>query len=113
MNESDVHQFKERLTSLRQQLRGDIQASIEAIAEEVRPVGEDAKEPSEGLDKELVLEQNEEQIYHAVNAALERIEQGTFGLCVECGTKIPKARLDAIPYTAYCIGCERTIEEEA
>lgn len=112
MNQTDVERFRERLLGLREQVRGDIQASIDAVVEEVRPVGEDTKEPSEGLDKELVLEHNEEDIYHAVTAALHRIDQGTFGRCVECGKSIPKARLNAIPYTAYCVNCERRIEQE-
>lgn len=111
MNATEVQQFKERLLNLRDQLRGDIQASIEAVADEVRPVGEDAQEPSEGLDKELVLESNEEEIYHAVNAALQRIEDGTFGRCMECGKRIPRTRLNAIPYAAYCIDCERRAEK--
>lgn len=110
MNATEIQRFKDRLLNLRRQLRGDIQASIDAVAEEIRPVGEDTKEPSEGLDKELALERNEEEIYHAVNDALMRIEEGTFSRCVECGAQVPKARLDAIPYTAYCVECERSFE---
>jgi DnaK suppressor protein len=101
------------LLDLREQVRGDIQASIDAVAEEVRPVGEDAKESSEGLDKELVLERNAEEIYHATNAALRRIEKGIFGQCTGCGQPIPEARLEAIPFAALCVDCERRFEEEA
>jgi RNA polymerase-binding protein DksA len=110
MNATVIQHFSARLLKLRDQVRGDIQASIDAVAEEVHPVGEDTKEPIEGLDKELVLEHNEEDIYHAVNAALQRIEQGSFGRCTGCGKPIPKARLDAMPYAEYCVACERQIE---
>lgn len=113
MTETDIQRFQQRLLTIRDQVRGDIQASIDAVAEEVHPVGEDTKEPSEGLDKELVLEGNEETIYHAVNEALQRIEAGTFGRCTGCGKTIPKARLDAIPYAEYCVDCERKSEEES
>ena len=113
MNPAESAKYRERLLSLRDQLRQDIQASIEAIEEEGHPPGEDTKEPSEGLDKELVLEQNEETLYHAVNAALQRIEEGTYGQCAACGKEIPAERLDALPYTAYCIECERQQESAA
>jgi RNA polymerase-binding transcription factor DksA len=45
-----------------------------------------------------------------VAEALERIEQGTYGTCVVCGRAIDKWRLDALPYTPYCVHCERQIE---
>jgi DnaK suppressor protein len=113
MKTTEIQRFKDRLLDLREQVRGDIQASIDAVAEEVRPVGEDAKESSEGLDKELVLERNAEEIYHATNAALRRIEKGIFGQCTGCGQPIPEARLEAIPFAALCVDCERRFEEEA
>lgn len=113
MSPDKLSEYQQRLLSLREQLREDIQASIEAIAEEVQPPGEDTKEPSEGLDKELVLEQNDEALYQAVNAALQRIEEGTYGRCVACGKEIPAERLDALPYTAYCIECEQQQESAA
>jgi DnaK suppressor protein len=110
MTETERDQYRQQLLSRRNEVRGDIQASIEAIVEEVHVPGEDNKEPSEGLDKELSLEQNEEDICHAINAALQRIDEGTFGQCIECGGKIPKSRLTALPWTAYCVSCERKIE---
>ncbi len=95
---------------MRDEVREEIQASRDALPEEVRPVGEHDQEPSEGLDRELALEHNEEATYHAINAALKRIEDGTFGRCIDCDAEIPKARLTAIPYAAYCIECERKHE---
>ena len=40
-----------------------------------------------------------------IAAGLERIEQGTFGRCEGCRKEIPKARLLALPYARYCVGC--------
>ena len=40
-----------------------------------------------------------------VNDALERIEKGTYGLCLECGKPIPQARLEAIPEAELCLNC--------
>jgi len=55
----------------------------------------------------LNLIENEEKIIEEVNAALERIEQGTFGQCEGCRQAIAAERLEAVPYTRYCINCAR------
>jgi RNA polymerase-binding transcription factor DksA len=47
----------------------------------------------------------EEDTLSMIEAALERIEHGSFGRCVQCDGAIPKARLNAIPYTPVCIKC--------
>jgi RNA polymerase-binding transcription factor DksA len=59
---------------------------------------------------DLILMQNEEQLLAEANAALARIEAGTFGLCAQCYKEIPKRRLDAFPYARYCVACSRAIE---
>jgi RNA polymerase-binding transcription factor DksA len=59
----------------------------------------------------LSLMQNEEQTLDEIAAALERINQGTFGRCEECQGEIPKARLQALPYARYCVECARKLEQ--
>jgi len=49
---------------------------------------------------------NEEHILTEVDAALARLEAGTFGHCEACGQPIAKRRLDAAPYARCCIACE-------
>jgi RNA polymerase-binding protein DksA len=49
--------------------------------------------------------ENEEELLESIEAALARIESGEFGTCTQCGAKIPKVRLNAIPYTPFCIKC--------
>ena len=44
-----------------------------------------------------------------VDAALKRISQGTFGMCLNCGQEIGGKRLEAIPWTRYCITCQELI----
>ena len=55
----------------------------------------------------LNLLENEEKLIEEVNAALERIEQGSFGRCEQCGQAIAPGRLDAVPYTRYCLNCAK------
>jgi DnaK suppressor protein len=59
-------------------------------------------------DVAFTLLANEEQIVEEINLALDRIEQGTFGRCEKCRKDIPKERLQALPYTRFCIGCAQT-----
>ena len=53
----------------------------------------------------LGLLENDEQKLKEIDAALERIEQGTFGRCEECGKDLSKERLEALPYARHCIEC--------
>jgi hypothetical protein len=46
-----------------------------------------------------------------IEAAIERIEDGSYGRCEECGEEIPKSRLEAIPYAAECVRCASQEEE--
>ena len=61
-------------------------------------------------DFSLSLMANEEEVLEQIDAALMRIESGTYGACDECGSKIPKMRLNAIPFTAYCVRCADQIQ---
>ena len=47
---------------------------------------------------------------HVFAAALERIENGTYGRCATCGDGIPYERLSVVPETAYCVHCRRDRE---
>ena len=46
-----------------------------------------------------------------VEAARDRIRDGTFGICLRCGEEIPLKRLEAIPWAAFCISCQEMAEE--
>jgi RNA polymerase-binding protein DksA len=64
------------------------------------------------FDRELdyTLEGNAEQMLAAIDAALGRMEAGTYGLCQSCGRPISPERLEAIPWTTRCIECKRREE---
>ena len=67
---------------------------------------------TETFDRELdyTLEENSEHVLGEIDAALQRIEDGTFGRCANCGRDIDEARLEAIPYAMKCIDCRRQEE---
>jgi RNA polymerase-binding protein DksA len=64
------------------------------------------------VDREIddTLEENEERVLTAIDAALKRIDDGTFGICRTCGRPIDHERLEALPYTTQCIECKRKEE---
>lgn len=59
--------------------------------------------------KELALHRHAEQLLKKVNDALERLAQGTYGICELCGKAIDPARLRALPYATLCIRCQQRV----
>ncbi len=57
----------------------------------------------EGRDSLLQLNDSDFHELTLVRAALERLDDGTFGKCIDCGKQIPQGRLEAIPWTEYCL----------
>jgi DnaK suppressor protein len=65
------------------------------------------------FDQELTLRVlgSEEDVLKQIEAAIVRIDDGSYGWCKECGEEIPKSRLDAIPYATKCVQCASKHEE--
>jgi len=63
-------------------------------------------------DRELdyTLEENSEHVLAEIDAALKRIEDGTYGTCTSCGKQIAPERLEARPWATLCIDCQRQRE---
>ena len=63
-------------------------------------------------DREMdqTLAENEQAVLTAINGALARIDDGTFGTCRRCGKPIADERLEALPYAEHCIDCKREVE---
>ena len=61
--------------------------------------------------KELAVQQNAERLLYKVERALARMDEGSYGICRNCGKPIDPARLRAIPYTRYCMACASRNEQ--
>lgn len=116
MNKTEVKTYKERLLALRARLRGDVDAMANAALKKNRAQGNGdvssmpihmADLGSDNFEQEFTISlmQTEEGTLSAIEAALERVEDGTYGQCEECGIAIPKTRLNAIPYAPLCVKC--------
>ncbi len=71
-----------------------------------------ADQSGETYRRELRASLTSEQlrILRAIDEALKRIHDGSYGKCTRCGARIQKTRLDYVPYTKHCISCQRSLE---
>jgi DnaK suppressor protein len=69
---------------------------------------------SDNFEQELTLSLvgNEKEALDKIEFALERIADGSYGKCEDCGKKIPESRLEAIPYAAVCVQCAALHERQ-
>lgn len=121
MKKADMKAYRERLLLLRARLRGDVNQLADAALKKNGGEGNGnlssmpihmADIGSDNFEQEfsLTLMQSEEETLEAIEAALERIEDGSYGLCEECNVRIPKTRLNAIPYATLCVRCAEQLE---
>ena len=67
------------------------------------------------MDREVVIRKLDSYsaLLHEVGAALQRLEAGTFGICLECEEDIPARRLHALPWAARCVPCQEKMERRS
>jgi DnaK suppressor protein len=100
----DVEQFRQRLLLLDQELTRKIGRDVETAREssDDQPDSVDQSVVDELRDEYLVLAQTDTEVLAQVRAALERIDNGTFGRCVVDDKPIDLKRLEAVPWAPYC-----------
>lgn len=83
-------------------------ADFRAIVEEMDPK-DFADVASDDIDRKMIEAIGSQDIkrLRAIDAALGRINQGRYGICVKCNKKIPPARLEALPYAVLCVDCQK------
>lgn len=93
----------------RGRLRADVEAGIEAPGQ--MTYGSQAAAASQvfAQQRDLALRERAEKELMLVEAALGRLAAGTFGRCQRCGRDVAAARLQAIPWAAHCIGCQKIL----
>jgi RNA polymerase-binding transcription factor DksA len=123
MTESEREGYRRQLETLAARLKGDVSGlSKEALRlSGGEASGNLSNTPfhtadlgTDNFDQEMSVSllENQDQILTDIAAAMRRIEAGTYGKCEVCGKEIPRQRLQATPYTPYCIDCARQLEEE-
>jgi len=105
---------RERVQKAIANLRDDHPGSLDEEVEEIAATSDNhlAETASATLDREIdyTLEENSGHVLVALDAALKRIDEGTYGTCTNCGGEIPAERLEAYPWASLCIDCKRKSE---
>ena len=117
MSVMDTDRFREALLEERRRVEAAIQnlhdenpgSLAEDAGEETAYDNHLADTATETYDRELdySLEENSEHVLADIHAALKRIEEGTYGICTNCGKPIAVERLEALPWATLCIDCKR------
>ncbi|MCI0493076.1 MAG: TraR/DksA C4-type zinc finger protein [Planctomycetes bacterium] len=120
MKKSDLLDYKEQLQAIRARLRGDVTTMADVALRKSGTVGDDsnsmpihmAELGSDNYEQEFTLSRMESEgdTLGMIEAALVRVDAGSYGRCVECDGLISKTRLNAIPYTPVCIKCAKHLE---
>jgi DnaK suppressor protein len=98
------------LTTLRDEHPGSLDDEVEEVAATSESHVADTASATLGREIDYTLGDNAEQMISEIDAALERIESGTYGTCAGCGQEIPRGRLEANPWASLCIDCKRKAE---
>jgi DnaK suppressor protein len=92
-------------------LRGGEVGRAEASSEHFTDREDRTAQANSARDLELALDAHDTAEISLVNAALKRIEDGSYGECLDCGTHIAEARLKAAPEANRCIHCQEKLEK--
>ena len=101
-----------------QDIRASLQQKLEQLEHRLGKIDHnlrqtpdrDSQEQAQERENDEVLErlgQSGRDELHLLRTALERIDSGSYGICLQCGKSIPVQRLEVLPYTTTCIKCAR------
>jgi RNA polymerase-binding transcription factor len=121
MNSTHPHQataMKSRLRERAAQLRGEIQRTLERSNDETHVrIAEQARDTEDDSFSNLIVDLNLAEIdrdadeLRRIDTALARLSEGSYGVCEDCGQRIPQARLEAEPTALRCIQCQERYEK--
>ena len=118
MDAITAQKYKHRLVVERDALLAQIDAQrggpisrADAASDALDKSEDDNAQIQTGRDIAFAINEHETAELLAIDASLLRIKEGVYGLCVDCGTHIPAARMDAVPHTLRCLACQTTFEQ--
>lgn len=116
LKKSDIEKFKKRLEEMRNQMTHMIRESSEDVKSVEEAKGYSQHQADEGTDDfnrtiSLEVSNKELNVLRQIERALEKISEGTFGICDITGEEIPLPRLEAIPYATMTVKAQEKFEK--
>ncbi len=108
--------MREQLGEMKTKLLSEIDSELRAEREGNKDEGMDTYDlASEERDREInfILSDRERVKIKQIDDALDRLDEGTYGMCESCGLEIAEERLQAMPFTRLCRDCQQEQEKEA
>ena len=122
MDQKKLKHFKELLLNKRQEILNELGYIRETSGNTPKETsGVNSTYSIHMADHGTDEEEREKTFYYAsrenkylryLNEALQRIEEGTYGICISCGKEIPTERLEAVPHTQLCVPCKLNRNKE-
>ena len=116
MRKAFLKKARETLQEMRAQLLRNVQAELHEGREQSKDEGMDTYDlASDARDREInfILTDREREKLQAIDEALARVGEGSYGACESCESDIAEGRLEALPFTRLCINCQAEREKEA
>lgn len=117
MNKQHISAYQQQLAEMRASLlaqiaeqRGGVVGRAEVAAEHFGHPEDSGAQLASERELEFAMGEREMAELAAIDAALARIQSGTYGECTDCGTHIAPARLQATPEAPRCIHCQEKVE---
>lgn len=116
MRKAFLKKARDTLHEMRTQLLRNVQTELQEGREQTKDEGMDTYDlASDARDREinLILTDRDRDKVQAIDDALARVDEGTYGACESCESDIAEGRLEALPFTRLCINCQAEREREA
>ncbi|NGX50750.1 MAG: General stress protein 16O [Chlamydiae bacterium] len=116
LKKSDIAKFKKQLEEMKAQLSQTLKAVSDDVKSTEEPKGYSQHQADEGTDDfdqtiSIEVSSKEQGILRQVERALEKIDDGTYGLCDVSGDEIPLKRLEAVPYATMTVEAQEKFEK--
>jgi DnaK suppressor protein len=115
MRKAFLKKSRETLEEMRAQLLRNVQQDLNEVRDASKDEGMDTYDlASDARDKEinLILGDRDREKVQAIDEALSRVADGSYGICESCESDIAEARLQALPFTRLCVNCQAERERE-
>lgn len=116
LTKQEVEKFRKRLEEMKKQLTQTLQVSTQEVKKPDEATGYSQHQADQGTDNfgqriNLEVTSMELQLLRQIEHALDKIKEGSYGVCDISGVEIPKKRLDAMPYAATTVQAQEMLEK--